>query len=185
MRDANEQPLKQAGWQHYLQHGLRNCIAALLLPFSISFADQQRTLLGVITPLSGSTPGKLSIDLDTLRRRGGHYEIWSHLTFPGEEMNERRTLWALRCRTGTMAKILEAHEGQFSPRESPLRFYLPSPESASAALIAEACREIMLRATAKDALQSPRSPYDAANQTPPATQPPNFLDPAGLDDNED
>ena len=187
MHTANEQPLKPADWQNYLQRGLYNCVAALslLLPSSISFSDQQRTWLGDITPLSGGTPGKLSISLDSLRPRGGHYEIWSHITFPGEETHERRTLWALRCRTGTMAKILEAHEGQFTPRESPLRFYLPAPESAGAALIAEACREIMLRASAKHALQSPRSLTDAASQATPATHPPNFLDPTGLDDNED
>lgn len=96
--------------------------------------------------------GAFSLNLDTLRRREHHFEAWERLSpvaeshappgvaAPGPQ--ERLTLWAIRCRSGIMAKITEGVAGSFEPRAENLRFFLPAPGSSGAAMIEATCAEI-------------------------------------------
>lgn len=97
--------------------------------------------------------GAFSLNLDTLRRREHHFEAWERLSplaesqaIPGvaapPAQQERLTLWAIRCRSGIMAKITERVAGSFEPRAENLRFFLPAPGSSGAAMIEATCAEV-------------------------------------------
>lgn len=96
--------------------------------------------------------GAYSLNLDTLRRREHHFEAWERLTPLDDPYaaptrtetrpQERLTLWAIRCRSGIMAKITEGVGGSFEPRAEKLRFFLPAPGSSGAALIEGTCTEV-------------------------------------------
>lgn len=96
--------------------------------------------------------GAFSLNLDTLRRREHHFEVWERLSplaeshaLPGvvaPAQQERLTLWAIRCRSGIMAKITEGVAGSFEPRAESLRFFLPAPGSSGAAMIEATCAEV-------------------------------------------
>lgn len=96
--------------------------------------------------------GAFSLNLDNLRRREHHFEAWERLSPLVEPYAiagaaqprppERLTLWAIRCRSGIMAKITEGVAGSFEPRAENLRFFLPAPESSGAAVIEATCAEV-------------------------------------------
>jgi hypothetical protein len=48
---------------------------------------------------------------------------------------ERRTLWAIRCRLGELAKVTEGSGGAFEPRAKVLRYSTPLTNGAGAAVI--------------------------------------------------
>lgn len=94
----------------------------------------------------------VSLNLDKLRRRDGYFEIWERLS-PLSDIHalpaatqprqpERLTLWAIRCRSGVMAKITEGAAGSFEPRAEQQRFFLPAPASYGAAVIEATCGEV-------------------------------------------
>lgn len=96
--------------------------------------------------------GAFSLNLDNLRRREHHFEAWEKLSprvesyaiagAPQPRPQERLTLWAIRCRSGIMAKITEGVAGSFEPRAENLRFFLPAPGSSGAAVIEATCAEV-------------------------------------------
>jgi hypothetical protein len=123
-------------------------------------ASERWEYLGDVMATLTRPSGKLSINLDSLRRRAGHYEIWERIEFDPdsrqrqstaveEAVTEHRTLWAIRCRAGEMARVTEGGEGSFEPRPSVLKFYSPGPYSAGAAVIEIACAEARRLATEK------------------------------------
>lgn len=121
-----------------------------------AFAQERWVFLGDLHVLSTHTTGKLSINLDSLRNRGKHHEIWERVVFEvdaaekpptlrGEDVPERLTLWAIRCKRGDMAKVTEKVGGSFEPRANPLRFHVPAPTSSAAAIIETTCAEVGLQ----------------------------------------
>lgn len=144
-------------------------------------------------PATGAV-GKLSINLDSLRRRARHYEIWERVVFevagerpPAAEADgdtaERITLWAIRCGRGTMAKVTERVAGAFRPRAESLRFFIPAPGAAGAAVIEVACKEVRRRST--EEAPAKKEAADEFNPRLPLAPPGSYLDDDSLDDGDD
>lgn len=123
-------------------------------------AEERWEWLGDVEATASKPQGRLSINLDSLQRRSGHYEIWERIVFApdagrrspdgaSQAVAEHRTLWAIRCRAGEMARVTEGDDGSLAPRAESLRFYSPLPYSAGAAVIEVACGEARRRAAAK------------------------------------
>lgn len=158
------------------------CFSMMLAAGGAS-GEERWEYLGDVTATETRPRGKLSINLDSVRRRAGRYEIWERIEFdpdprrrqspPTEEtVSEHRTLWAIRCRAGEMAKVTEGDAGSFDPRASVLRFYSPGPYSAGAAVIETACAEARRIAAEKrpsaDATPGDTPPPERSLEQPPA-----------------
>ena len=142
---------------------MRYGIATLALIASLLAArdgacEERWEYLGDVAATAARPAGRLSINLDSLRKRSGHFEIWEKIEYlPGGTRREtgdggttatmHLTLWALRCRFGEMAKVTEGAPGAFEPRIRTLRFYMPLPGGADAAVIDAACGEARRIAT--------------------------------------
>lgn len=106
--------------------------------------------------------GRLSINLATLHPRSQHLEIWDRINFtdirhqpfllPGESRSEVRTLWALHCRTGEIAKVTSSNSDDFEPRSSHLKYYVPPPNSIAANVLVASC-EVAAQKTAESKAQ--------------------------------
>lgn len=144
-------------------------IALLLLGLTSgpAGAEERWVYLGDVDDPATGARGKLSLNLNTLNRRGNHYEIWERIVFEPAarqpaaaeqaETREHRTLWAIRCRLGELAKVTEGSDGAFEPRAKVLRYSTPLTHSAGAAVIEIACREARR--------------VNAANRPPPVDDP--------------
>jgi hypothetical protein len=155
---------------------LRRCVllAGFVLPLGSPSAAERWEYLGDVTATTARPGGRLSVNLDSLRKRSGHFEVWERIEFaPGTahrsgdgvlEATMHLTLWALRCRFGEMAKVTEGGPGAFEPRARVLRFYLPLPGGADAAVIEAACGEARRIASERRAAM----PEAAVNEVPPA-----------------
>jgi hypothetical protein len=162
-------------------------------------AEERWEHIGDMEATASKPPGQLSLNLDSLRRRAGHYEIWERIVYvddplwrpkPGVELPaEHRTLWAVRCRAGELAKITEGDAGSLEPRAEQLRFYSPLPYSAGGAVIEIVCREARRLAAAKKAAPADGAGQEPAGEkAPPARgleQPPSISDLDNLDDDVD
>lgn len=132
--------------------------------------------------------GASSLNFDTLRRREHHFEVWERLTplrdsyaVPAAAQprpQAQLTLWAVRCRSGVMAKITEGASGAFEPRTDNPRFFLPAPASSGAAVIAATCAEIRRRAQENRTPPVATGPTDA---TPGLDRPPAILEDEALE----
>ena len=110
-----------------------------------------------------------------MNRRGNHYEIWERIVFdqlPGNPLQpnrpktqERRTLWAIRCRLGELAKVTEGSDGAFEPRAKVLSYSTPLTNSAGAAVIEITCREA--RRVAAASRPAPTADTPKTSQRPP------------------
>lgn len=135
---------------------MKNSASVLLLFLALlaggAGASERWEFLGEVVATPTKPRGKLSINLDSLRRRAGYYEIWERIEFDpdprqrqsaaaDDAVAEHRTLWAIRCRAGEMAKVTEGDAGTLDPRADVLKFYSPGPYSAGAAVIETACGE--------------------------------------------
>ena len=156
-------------------------------------AEERWEHIGDLEPTASKPPGQLSLNLDSLRRRAGHYEIWERTVFlpdprwrpeaGSEPPGEQRTLWAVRCRAGELAKITEGEAGSLEPRAERLRFYSPLPYSAGGAVIEIACREARrLAAEKKPALEADELVGDKPPVSRGLEQPPSISDLDNLDD---
>lgn len=116
-------------------------------------AGERWLYLGDAMPSSTWQASKVSLDLNSLRRRGRHYEIWERSVFdldeaqrwtwlPDERFPERRSLWAIRCKRGAMALVTTGVAGSFEPRPEKLQYYVPVPATAGLAIIEAACAEL-------------------------------------------
>jgi hypothetical protein len=151
-------------------------------------AGEPWVYIGDLQLASIRTPGKLSLNLDTLRRRSTHYEIWERLVFNAdpadpamEEAPARHTLWAIRCRSGAMAKVTERIAGAVEPRAEVLRFYVPTPASSGAAIIETTCLEVRRRAN-----ENPRpTPEGSLAAQPGLAAPPSIFDGDSFADDDD
>jgi hypothetical protein len=158
------------------------CLGVMLAAGGAS-GEERWEYLGDVTATESRPRGKLSINLDSLRRRAGRYEIWERIEFEpdprrrqspptDEAVAEHRTLWAIRCRAGEMAKVTEGDAGSFDPRADTLKFYSPGPYSAGAAVIETACGEARRLAAEKrppaSALPSDTPPPEKSLEQPPA-----------------
>jgi hypothetical protein len=158
-------------------------------------AEERWVYLGDVDDPATGARGKLSLNLNTLNRRGNHYEIWERIVFEpatkqpaaGEqaETRERRTLWAIRCRLGELAKVTEGSDGAFEPRAKLLRYSTPLTRSAGAAVIEIACRE----ARRVNAASRPAPPVDAPDDKPAPAQgleaPPSLFESDDLHENDE
>lgn len=157
-------------------------------------AEERWEHIGDLEATASKPQGALSLNLDSLRRRAGHYEIWERIVYAAdpyprrrpdaadEPPGEHRTLWAVRCRAGELAKITEGDAGSLEPRAEQLRFYSPLPYSAGGAVIEITCREA--RRLAAEKKQAPSD--EAVGEKPPVArgleQPPSISDLDNLDD---
>ena len=150
--------------------------------------EERWEYLGDVTATAGRPAGRLSVNLDSLRKRSGHFEIWQKIEFlPGMARRDaidgdggatmHLTLWALRCRFGEMAKVSEGTPGAFEPRARMLRFYMPVPGGADAAVLETACGEARRiaserRAAMPEAVVGEAPPAGSGLEAPPTL--PNF-----------
>lgn len=153
-------------------------IALLLLGLTSgpAGAEERWIYLGDVDDPATGARGKLSLNLNTLNRRGNHYEIWERIVFEPAarqpaateqaETREHRTLWAIRCRLGELAKVTEGSDGAFEPRAKVLLYSTPLTHSAGAAVIEIACRE----ARRVNAASRPAAPVDAPEDKPAPAQ---------------
>ena len=137
---------------------------ALSLTSAIVTAGERWEYLGEVQPAIDGPRGRLSVNLDSLRKRSGHFEVWEKTVFepaPGTVAGDgdgyRLTLWALRCRFGELAKVTEGTPAGFEPRARLLRFYTPLPASAAAAILDAACGEARRLAAERRAGHAPVS----------------------------
>lgn len=172
---------------------MKYVIAALglgLLSVS-SLADEAWVYIGDLQMVKSLARGKLSLNIDSLRRRATHYEIWERLVYEpdparpasewAEEMPDRHTLWAVRCRSGSLAKITERIAGAVEPRTELPRFYVPLPSSSGAAVIETTCTEVRRRANANKPVKA-EEPVTAA---PGLDRPPSIFDGDSFADDDD
>lgn len=126
--------------------------AALAGAMSASRAesDSRWTFVTDFAATSTWPAGRISLDLGNIRRRGSHIEVWESTSFAASAraaagggsrygLPETRTLWAIRCRRGTLAVVTSSATGAFPPREERLQFRTPAPGSAAAEVVARAC----------------------------------------------
>lgn len=147
--------------------------------------DEDWLVLGEVGRANDSTLGELSISLASLRKRGGHHELWERVRLPDESSPERRTLWAVKCVPRAMAKVLEASEGEFTARANPLRYYIPSAGSAGATIIDITCREIKQRLAARPRPARPVEPEVHPHDVFKLIRPPSLLEQNDYDEEED
>lgn len=166
---------------------------ALTLALGSATAGEPWVYVGELHFPKKGVVGKLSVNLDSMRRRSRHYEIWERITFdagpPGqsaaeEGTAERMTLWAIRCGRGAMAKLTERLAGSFLPRNEALRFHVPSPESSGAAVIETACAEARRRFAEDRLSQGQESPKGTSDAGAVLDRPPSVLD-EDLDDGDE
>jgi hypothetical protein len=125
------------------------------------FALDRWVYLGDVKVQDSPARGRLSVNLDSLRKRARHYEIWERIVVEEDPRRpaatgtppEQMTLWAIRCRFGEMAKVTSGSAGSFEPRAEPLRFYSPRPGSPGAGVIEATCAEARRLAAELRALQ--------------------------------
>ena len=167
------------------------CLGLGLAAMPASAAERWEHI-GDLEATVSKPPGQLSLNLDSLRRRAGHYEIWERIVYVtdplwrpkdgAEPPAEHRTLWAVRCRAGELARITEGDASSLEPRAETLRFYSPIPYSAGAAVIEIACREARRLAAEK----KPAAADEPVGDKPPVArgleQPPSISDLDNLDD---
>jgi hypothetical protein len=172
---------------------MRYGIATLALIAALAAAgdgacEERWEYLGDVTATAARPAGRLSINLDSLRKRSGQFEVWEKIEFlPGEvrrragddagDATMHLALWALRCRFGEMAKVTEGAPGAFEPRAPMLRFYTPLPGGADAAVIEVACGEARRiaaerRAAMPEAVVREAPPAGSGLEAPPTL--PNF-----------
>lgn len=156
-------------------------LLSLALIYGHALAQENWVYLGDYYARPIRAMGAFSLNLDKLRRREQHFEIWERLT-PLADIHaipaatqarqpQQLTLWAVRCRSGVMAKITEGASGAFEPRTESPRFFLPAPASAGAAVIEATCAEVRRMAQASRAARGESSLADAPRPTlerPPA-----------------
>jgi hypothetical protein len=159
-----------------MRYGIATLALIAALPVARDGACEERwDYLGDVAATATRPGGRLSVNLDSLRKRSGHFEIWEKVEFlPGGVRREagdgggdptmHLTLWALRCRFGEMAKVTEGAPGAFEPRIRMLRFYMPLPGGADAAVIDAACGEARRIASERRAAM----PEAAVREAPPA-----------------
>lgn len=177
----------------HLSFGVALCLA--LSSATVSAGDRW-VYLGDVDIAELAASGNLSLNLDSLRKRGRHYEIWERVLVepePGRRApagtpgtrSERRTLWAIRCRFGEMAKVTEGANGAFEPRAESPRFYSPRPDSPNAAVLETTCNEVR-RIVAE---RRPAEPRGEAREQPPTGReleaPPLIFDPDGFEYGEE
>lgn len=148
-------------------------LLSLALLSGSAFANENWFYLGDYYARPIRAMGAFSLNLDQLRRREHHFEAWEKLSplvepyaiagAPQPRPQEHLTLWAIRCRSGIMAKITEGVAGSFEPRAENLRFFLPAPGSSGAAVIEATCAEVR-RSPRKN--QSPSIENSIADATP-------------------
>lgn len=178
---------------NFLSCGVSLCLA---LTSATASAAQRWVYLGDVHVAELATSGRLSLNLDSLRKRGRHYEIWERVVIepePGRRgtaaapgtVSERRTLWAIRCRFGEMAKVTEGTDGAFEPRAESPRFYSPRPDSPNAAVLDTTCAEVR-RIVAET---RPRKAREGSKDQPPTSReleaPPMIFDPEGFEYGEE
>lgn len=142
-----------------MKHPASRLLLCLALTSGTALANDNWLHLGEYYARPVRAMGAFSLNLDTLRRREHHFEIWERLTPLGgigsnpppatTPRPERLTLWAVRCRSGIMAKITEGISGTFEPRTEALRFFLPAPSSSGAAVIEATCSTVRRNAREK------------------------------------
>lgn len=176
---------------------VRPGVGVLLLMLAAAAAADGRWLyLGDTAPGFSWPAAQLSIDLDSLRERGRHHEIWErkvYLLEPGQEWlwqasdgpRERRTLWAIRCSRAAMAVVTRGLAGSFEPRPDKLRYYVPASGSADSAVLEATCGRVGKAATpvaeaAPEALPDDlRAAWRVLERPPPA-----FIEAADDEDDE-
>ena len=155
------------------------------------------SLLGELYFPASATNGKISLSLEDIRRRGSYYEVWERVEFlprkgvlgwlgDADAAKERLTLWAVRCGRGMMARILEATDGAFGPRAESLKFYVPIPESAGAAVVETVCYTMRQRAEANgtdEVLESRR--FKKKMKQTGLDAPPMILDATDFDEEDE
>lgn len=173
----------QPQWLRWLALG--SLLACLLADVQADTAWQP---IGRLQRDGDPLAGELSLSLPSLNKRSGHHELWERLRYPETDRPEQRTLWAVRCRAGVLAKVLEASNGEFSARADPLRFYVPLPDSAGAAIVDIACREVKRRlAAGRPEASATASAVDSAGTTDVVTliRPPSYLEQGDFDQDDD
>ncbi|WP_412478709.1 hypothetical protein [Azonexus sp. IMCC34839] len=155
------------------------------------------SLLGELYFPASATNGKISLSLEDVRRRGSYYEVWERVEFlprkgvlgwlgDADAAKERLTLWAVRCGRGMMARILEATDGAFGPRAESLKFYVPIPASAGAAVVETVCYTMRQRAEANgtdEVLESRR--FKKKMKQTGLDAPPMILDATDFDEEDE
>jgi hypothetical protein len=168
----------------------------LALASTCAAAGERWVYLGDVHVAELAASGKLSLNLDSLHKRGRHYEIWERVVVESEpgrrapaaapgSPSVRRTLWAIRCRFGEMAKVTEGTDGAFEPRAESLRFFGPRPDSPNAAVLATTCAEVR-RIVAETRPPQPRE--EPKHQLPTSKEleaPPMIFDPDGFEYGEE
>ncbi len=155
------------------------------------------TLLGELYFPASASNGKISLSLEDIRRRGSYYEVWERVEFlprkgvlgwlgDADTAKERLTLWAVRCGRGMMARILEANDGAFGPRAESLKFYVPLPESAGAAVVETVCTAMRQRAeTSETAEVLENRRFKKKMKQTGLDAPPMILDAADFDEEDE
>lgn len=166
--------------------------AGLVFVCAGAFAEDRWVHVGDLQLPTTRATGKLSLNLASLRRRGPHYEIWERVVFEvdaakrfitlaSDAVPEHRKLWAIRCRSGSLALVTEGEPGAFEPRAEKLAFYVPAPTSSDAAVIDIACSEA--RRLAAEQRTAPASAEDA--NKPALAFPPSLFENDGLDETDE
>lgn len=140
--------------------------------------------------------GQISLNLDSLRNRGGYYEIWERIDFavppaerrgidlPGDVVAQRLTLWGVRCRSGTLARLTWREAGAFVPRIEAPRFLLPAPDGVGKVIIETVCDAVARRQLGELSLPSEEPPL-AASPEQPLDLPPSLPLTVEADEGED
>lgn len=141
--------------------------------------------------------GQISLNLDSLRNRRTHYEIWERVRFvlppearrgidlPSDNVPDRLTLWGVRCRSGTLARISWGESGSYTPRAEPLRFLLPGPDGIGRSIIDVACRAAAGRQLGDLSLGAPGENSPDVAPGKPLDFPPLLPSTGALADDED
>jgi hypothetical protein len=120
-------------------------------------AEEDRwTELAEIAASSLSPAAQVAIDLDSIRWRRKHLEIWERTRYQPltrqtrygtmvRNFPETRTLWAIRCPQRAIAIVALSSEGTFLPREERLNYQVPAPGSPGAMIVEKLCDEMKLR----------------------------------------
>jgi len=171
-----------------LQRVLLVASVGLLFVCTGALADDRWVHVGDLQLPTTRATGKLSHNLASLRRRAQHYEIWERVVFEvdaakrfitlaSDAVPERRKLWAIRCRSGSLAVVTEGEPGTFAPRAETLAFYVPARTSSDAAVIDIACAEARRLVAEQRA-----APASLAGAPKPLAFPPSLFESDGLDE---
>lgn len=200
MRPATKKPVFKTSPR--LRSGLRTFTLSLALavPATQATGDENWVNVGEVKLATTRATGKLDIRLDSLRRRGQHYEVWERLVFAvdaahrgielaSDRQPEQRRLWAIACRSGSLAKVSEGEPGAFEPRPEKLAFYVPAPTSAQAAIIDLTCAEVRRRVAeqraAADATATPDEADSPGGQRKTLALPPSLFANDGFDEDDE